>query len=393
MNPLISVSFYIIMHIILMVGIRACLYSVLAPGKARRNICIAVLAVFACLTMLPVLGALLPDNPFKFRLQAYGNIWLGFDVYFIMCMLNLSVLTFIIERIRKRRFYHGAGVILAVSTVVGLGTMAYGMVHAQHTILTHLSLESEKPLGADHKLRIALIGDLHMSVNSKPETIWRMVELMNQEQPDVVLIAGDILTSSYPALKNPEEYAAALRGLQSRFGVYAVYGNHDVEETLFGGFPISPISKAFRTKEIEQFFRDCGFTALYDEITEIADGAVQIAGRVDGEKAGDGTAQRMSAEELLAGADPAKPLIVLEHESIDFSNLAKCGADLVLCGHTHAGQIFPGNLIVPFFSENAYGLKTIDGMDTVVTSGIGYYGPPMRVGTNSEIMIIDLTEK
>ena len=64
--------------------------------------------------------------------------------------------------------------------------------------------------------------------------------------------------------------------------------------------------------------------------------------------------------------------------------------DLQLSGHTHAGQIFPGNLIVPFFNENAYGFKNVAGLDTVVTSGIGYYGPPMRIGTNSEIMVLNI---
>ena len=62
----------------------------------------------------------------------------------------------------------------------------------------------------------------------------------------------------------------------------------------------------------------------------------------------------------------------------------------MLCGHTHAGQIFPGNVIVPFFNENAYGYELIGGVDTVVTSGIGYYGPPMRVGTNSEIAVVNI---
>ena len=63
---------------------------------------------------------------------------------------------------------------------------------------------------------------------------------------------------------------------------------------------------------------------------------------------------------------------------------------MILCGHTHAGQIFPGNLIVPFFNENPWGYIPLYGADTVVTAGVGYYGPPIRVGTNSEVTIIDL---
>ena len=77
-------------------------------------------------------------------------------------------------------------------------------------------------------------------------------------------------------------------------------------------------------------------------------------------------------------------------EALKRMELKKYGADLALCGHTHAGQIFPGNLIVPFFNENAYGYKEVGGLDTIVTSGVGYYGPPMRVGTDSEVAVVHL---
>ena len=92
----------------------------------------------------------------------------------------------------------------------------------------------------------------------------------------------------------------------------------------------------------------------------------------------------------FSGVDTSKPVVVLQHEPVEFEALKQNGADLAVCGHTHAGQIFPGNLIVPFFNENAYGYKVLGGLDTVVTSGIGYYGPPMRVGTDSEVMVLNL---
>jgi predicted MPP superfamily phosphohydrolase len=217
-----------------------------------------------------------------------------------------------------------------------------------------------------------------------------MVDLVNEENADLVVIAGDIFTSSYEGMSDPDRYAEILRGMKAKNGVYAVYGNHDVEETLFGGFPISPISQAFRTKQMEDFFDNAGFITLYDEVVTIED-EIQLAGRVDGEKAGDGTADRMSAAELLKDIDPEKPVLVLEHEPIDYAHLNESGADLVLSGHTHAGQIFPGNLVVPFFNENAYGYKVFDGLQTIVTSGVGYYGPPMRVGTDSEVTVVNIT--
>ena len=111
---------------------------------------------------------------------------------------------------------------------------------------------------------------------------------------------------------------------------------------------------------------------------------------INGEKAGDGTNKRKSAKDLLSSVDKTKPVLVLQHEPIEFKNLAESGADVVMCGHTHNGQIFPGNLVIPFFNENAYGVKKLYGIDTIVTAGVGHYGPPIRVGTNSEVTVINI---
>ena len=82
---------------------------------------------------------------------------------------------------------------------------------------------------------------------------------------------------------------------------------------------------------------------------------------------------------------------MLQHEPRGYEELSKAGADAVLSGHTHNGQIFPGNFIVPLFNENAYGVKELYGMQTVVTAGVGYYGPPIRVGTDSEVTVINIS--
>ena len=144
---------------------------------------------------------------------------------------------------------------------------------------------------------------------------------------------------------------------------------------------------------MEKFFEDAGFYVVYDENVELADGEVILSGRVDGEKAGDGTSDRMSAAELLGPVDKTKPIIVLQHEPKQFKDLADNGADVVLCGHTHNGQVFPGNFIVPFFNENAYGVEELYGIDTIVTAGVGYYGPPLRVGTDSEVTVVNIKFK
>ena len=100
------------------------------------------------------------------------------------------------------------GSFAAIALVVALVVTGYGLVHAQNTVVERYDIEVDKP-GEDMKM--VLIGDLHLSVNSRLATTRRMVELINAEQPDVVVIAGDIFTSSYEGLSHPEQYAEALK--------------------------------------------------------------------------------------------------------------------------------------------------------------------------------------
>lgn len=393
MNPILSIGIYVLMSFVTMLMTRWCLNSTFVPLSIRKNrpAHVIVVTLYLLVFLLPILGAMLPNSRLKFDLQGAGNIWLGFYIYYGAVLLFLWIVAFIVQKISSKENHMIRGLVLAISFITALVVCVHGLIHAQQTIVTKLDIPIEKKAGDHKELNVILLGDLHLSVNSYFPTTKKMVDMINKEDPDVVVIAGDIFTSSYEGLRHPARYAEELRKIKSRYGVYAVYGNHDVEETLFGGFPITPISQAYRTKQMEQFFKDCNFKVLYDNTALIADDQVQIVGRVDGEKAGDGTAKRKSASEVLQNVDQTKPVLVLEHEPIEFKDLKDHGADLAMCGHTHAGQMFPGNMIVPFFNENAYGYKLIDGLDTVVTSGVGYYGPPMRIGTDSEIMVLHLS--
>ena len=398
MHPGISIGFYAALQLLTILFIdwlilRGPYFS--RHTKLRRVMAAALSVICVILSILPVAGTLLKDSPLKFTCQGAGNIWLGFLFYFygifitgILCILIFGLITILSGHPR-----HILPLMLPAALISVCGSLillVYGLHHAQQTIVTDYDVTISKPGALPGDLKVVLIGDLHLSVNSNPQMIRNMVDEINRQNADMVLVAGDIFTSSYKALKDPDRYSAILSEIRSEYGTFAVYGNHDVEEDLFGGFPISPISEAFRSESMEQFFKDCHFTVLADETVSLADGSLILAGRVDGEKAGDGTAIRETPAQLLEEADTNKPVIVLEHEPVEFEALKESGADLALSGHTHAGQMFPGNLIVPFFNENAYGYKVVSGLQSIVTSGIGYYGPPMRVGTNSEIAVLNI---
>ena len=399
MTPYVIGAYIAVSALVLLLTDR-CIRRAVSSSRRRKIIRVCFFSGYLILQLLEPLGTYLPVSGMKYRIQGAGNVWFGFFSgygFFLLFFLLLLRLIYIRRKKNRETGRRGDGIALLLAVLCAAVLTGYAMYHAQRPVLKHYDVTIEKKTAGEGTkakepvdLRIALVADLHLSSNSSPKLTRRMVDLINQQEPDVVLVAGDIFTSSYRALRHPETYAEILRGIRAKEGVYAVYGNHDCEEDLFIGFATTPVSEAFRPPEMVQFFKDAGFTILDEEMVTVAGGKIQIIGREDGEKAGDGTADRLSADEVMASADQSKPVIVLEHEPIEYAALGAAGADLVLSGHTHNGQVFPGNLIVRLFNENGYGYKVADGVQTIVTAGVGYFGPPMRLGTNSEVTVIDL---
>ena len=141
---------------------------------------------------------------------------------------------------------------------------------------------------------------------------------------------------------------------------------------------------------MDNFLISCGWELLTDEVVNVPKlGNLVIAGRRDEKRPGDGVKVRATLDELLKDVPKEDPVILLEHEPSDLPNMDKYGIDLVVSGHTHDGQIFPGNIVTRIMSDQAYGMKEWGSTTSVVTSGVGFYGPPLRVGTISEIVVIN----
>ena len=219
-----------------------------------------------------------------------------------------------------------------------------------------------------------------------------MVDRVNAENPDLILIAGDIFDNEYEALEDDEKLIELFRGLKSRYGVYGIYGNHDVKSLLIGGFTVTPGKEAVRDPRFVDFMKKSGIRMLEDESLLIND-SFYLVGRLDGERAGDGTNKRASIPDLLDQIDDTldtKPVIVLNHEPDDFKEAAEYKVDLMLSGHTHAGQFFPLTLTSRLKWENNRGFSRKGDFISVTSSGAGVYGPDLRIFTNSEFMILNV---
>ena len=138
---------------------------------------------------------------------------------------------------------------------------------------------------------------------------------------------------------------------------------------------------------MDAFLEEAGIQLLQDE-TVLIDDAFYLIGRPDYAKPGRGITERKTPRELTEKLDLSKPVIVMDHEPKELQELSDAGVDLDLCGHTHDGQLFPGNITTALTWENSCGYLRKGSMHNIVTSGVGLFGPNMRVGTKAEICTI-----
>lgn len=348
----------------------------------------AFIAVYALVASAPLTGFLV-QSPYALRkaLLQTGNYWFGWMLYLALAVLAVELALYIIRRVRGKDFEQmqrvrraQGGVALALVCTVSL----YGMAHAGRLYVTGYEVTVQ---GSGADMTVALLADLHLGYSTDPAYIERAVDEINAMQPNLVIIAGDIFDNDYAAVPEPERIAAALAALDSTYGTYACWGNHDVAEPILAGFTWDTPDGNKNDPRMTQFLERSGVTLLEDEVVTLTNG-VQLAGRRDASRSKKLGEARLDAAQLLDSCNPDAPVFVIDHQPDDTAALAQAGADLILSGHTHDGQLFPGNLLMRLLWDNPCGCVQRDGTASVVTSGLGVWGPDMRVGTRSEVVCL-----
>lgn len=342
-------------------------------------------------------GFFLPSGGVKRFFVKIGNYWLGVLLYTILVVGAADVIHVLLkrskkinqEKLRSFKVFMASGIICAVGIAV---LSIWGMVNAGNIRTTKYEAVIDKKAGNLKQMKVVMAADLHMGYNIGCEHIQKMVEKINAQEPDLVVFAGDIFDNEYEALEDPKKLIEILQGIKSKYGVYACYGNHDIKEKILAGFTFGGSQKKESDIRMDEFLKEAGITLLRDESVLIGD-SVYLYGRPDRQRPGRDIKTRKTPEEITAGMDLSKPVFVIDHQPKELQELADAGVDLDLCGHTHDGQVWPGNLTIRLMWENACGYLKKGDMHNIVTSGVGIFGPNMRVGTIAEICSVTVKFK
>lgn len=357
----------------------------------RFKVPFAVVYLFMALS--PVIAFLLPKSAVAIVIRRISTYWIGIMLYSLLYVVLFDLLRLIAKHTKlKNTLLFSRGSVISIGSVVvacAVATCLYGIFNARNIKVNEYSVTVNKSCGSDKHLKAVLVADLHMGYAIGVNHITNMVEKINEQDADIVIIAGDIFDNSYDGMDDPEGIKAQLKSIKSKYGVYAVYGNHDIDEKILMGFTFDWGGKQLNSEKMTNFIKECDIKLINDESVLIND-EFYLVGRRDTDKPGTEDGTRAEISELTKDLDKAKPIFVLSHEPDELQKTADAGADIDFSGHTHDGQLFPGNLTIGFFWENPCGMIKKDNMYSIVTSGVGVYGTFMRVGTDAEICSVDI---
>ena len=302
-------------------------------------------------------------------------------VYVVVIVLNFLIVIWILDFIGwilgKITNIHPkiyvAGIIAIIFTACYL---TYGYFNDLNIVRTDYSIKTSKTI-PDKKFRIAQIADAHVGTTFNGKELGKYVDEISKTNPDIFVITGDLIDDD-TTKQDMIDTCKSLGRAKTKYGIYYVQGNHD--EAYFA-------DRGYEMKDFEKELKDNGVTYLKDEV-KLIDDSVYLVGRLDRRHRDD----RKETTKLMKGLDKKKYTIVLDHQPYDFNEQSNTNPDLVLCGHTHGGQLIPIGYLGELYGsyEKAYGIKKVNNTVFEVSSGISGWGVPYKTGAVSEYVIIDV---
>ena len=311
-----------------------------------------------------------------------GSVYIFFStMYATAVVVGVNILRYIDARTLKLyasarpAVKQGAKVIAFIAAlavffttmVIGHRNVRYPRVMYQKYTVKRLVPEGAQP---EKRMRLVFFSDLHIGEAMTPDYIARAVKLIQDQQPDLILCGGDFIDHRAVYAYDPR-VMASLRSLHAPLGVYYVLGNHEYRDDLEANI---------------RWVSEVGGTLLRDSIAFPGDGPLTLIGRDDWVNG-----NRKPFEVIANEADPLRgPVVLMEHTPASIDSIGDSPVDLILCGHTHGGQIWPGQLMVWWRYGMVSGTRPVGEREVCISSGIGSAGATYRVGTRSEIRVYDL---
>lgn len=306
-----------------------------------------------------------------------GSYWLILMLYATAALPVIILIRFILgenkfEFFTYRNFYIYAIIIFftlyAILALTGTFNASFSKIKNYEIIIDKYIKEP---------INIVMISDIHLGNIIRNKRLKKMVQTVNSLNPDIIAIAGDIVDSNITPFTE-RDMAEEFSHLKSKYGTYAVLGNHDL-----------------MTKSIDKIIKilsENKVTVLRDDAILI-DNSFYIIGRDDITIKLYTKKNRKPLIDITKNLDNSKPLILIDHNPKDIKESYNANIDLQLSGHTHKGQISPLNFVTKRAFEIDYGHLQKNNFNVIVSSGYGTWGPPIRLGSKSEIVVIKLKGK
>lgn len=291
-------------------------------------------------------------------LHIIGTSWLLFTLYMAVALIIADVVHWIVPA-----FHHGVWYALGAT----LAVLAAGYINYRHLHVEHLTIETEKVIEGG-RVRIVAMSDVHLGRGTTRRDLARYIDTVNAQNPDIIVIVGDLIDNSILPVKRAD-MCREFERVAARHGIYMAAGNHEY---------ISGIN------ECRNYLQTTPIQLLSDSIASPVNG-VDIICRDDRQNR-----HRKSLDRLLSKRNIDHFIVVLDHQPNAIMESHKNGVDLHLSGHTHRGQVFPLNLLTDHLFEQSHGHRTWGDMHAYVMTGISLWGPPFRIGTRSELLVVDI---
>lgn len=345
-------------------------YHLMPANSALRTVALTIIIIgFVSPIIFFTFGERLPMDLAGF-LYKFGTSWMIAFLYILLMfvLFDLFKLSNHIFQFADKELIGSIFKKNGTTVTIGFGAIAllliFGNLHYHNKKRIHIGIQSEK---IEDPLKIVGISDLHLGHTISRKELAKWVKMINRENPDLILIAGDLIDNQLRPLIQ-QSMDKELVKLKAPLGIYACTGNHEF---------ISGI------KESSAFYKKSGITLLRDSSASV--GGLTIIGREDHSHK-----NRKSLSEIIAGSDLAKFSILLDHQPNNLDEAVENRIDFQLSGHTHHGQVFPISLITKKMFELSHGYKQKENSHFYVSSGLGIWGGKFRIGTQSEYLVLEL---